>query len=256
MSTKPNLVSAWKLEVKAVEIYTRKIFNEFQEEFKRLIDLELTLDCVDESTRIYKVLSFTGDRPRTVTFSSSGHTVQCSCKKFEFSGLLCAHVLKVLHMLDLHDLPTQYYLKRWTKDAVAGIILGTHDENMKVDCNPSLTTRYSELSHLALAMATKGCETKQLSLVAKRALLRSLDEIKSYSESHPPHHTEIEERNQDLMGDNITLRDPPRKKVKGQPTRRFKSALEKGKDPQTSIETIERSSRSVVKWGIVFVFQL
>ena len=157
------------------------------------------------------------------------------------------HVLKVLHMLDLHDLPTQYYLKRWTKDAVAGIILGTHDENMKVDYNPFLTTRYSELSHLALAMATKGCETKQLSLVAKRALLRSLDEIKSYSESHPPHHTEIEERNQDLMGDNITLRDPPRKKVTGQLIRRFKSALEKRKDPQTSIETIERSSRSVVK---------
>ena len=105
-------------------------------------------------------------------------------------------------------------------------------------------------------MATKGCETEELSLVAKRALLWSFDEIKSYSKSHPPHHTEIEESNQDLMGDNITLRDSPRKKVKGQPTRRFKSALEKGKDPQTSIETIERSSRSVVKWGIVFVFQL
>ena len=29
MSTKPNMVSAWKLEVKATEIYTRKIFNEF-----------------------------------------------------------------------------------------------------------------------------------------------------------------------------------------------------------------------------------
>ena len=96
-------------------------------------------------------------------------------------------------------------------------------------------------------MATKCCKTEELSLVAKGALLQSLDEIKSYSESHPPHHTEIEERNQDLMGDNITLRDPPHKKVKGQPTRRFKSALEKGKDSQTSIETIERSSRSVVK---------
>ena len=65
--------------------------------------------------------------------------------------------------------------------------------------------------------------------MAKRALLQSLDETKSYSESHLPHHTKIEERNQDLMGDNITLRDPPRKKVKGQPTRRFKSALKKGK---------------------------
>ena len=100
---------------------------------------------------------------------------------------------------------------------------------MKVDCNPTLITQYSELSHLALAIATKGCETKELSLVSKRALLRSLDEIKSYSESHSPHHAEIEERNQDLNGDNITLRDPPHKKVKGQPTRRFKSALEKGK---------------------------
>ena len=76
-------------------------------------------------------------------------------------------------MLDLYDFLTQYYLKRWTKDATICIILDTRDKNMKVDCSPSLTTRYSELSHLALAIVTKDCETEELTLVAKHALLQS-----------------------------------------------------------------------------------
>ena len=92
---------------------------------------------VQEYIKYYRILGIDLVQllsPFQVTQSKS------SCKKFEFSGLLCAHVLKILRVLDLHDLPTQYYLKRWTKDATAGIILGTHDKNMKVDCNPSLTT--------------------------------------------------------------------------------------------------------------------
>ncbi|VAI37373.1 unnamed protein product [Triticum turgidum subsp. durum] len=40
-----------------------------------------------------------------------------SCKKFEFVGLPCCHALKVLEIKNIKELPPQYILKRWRKDA-------------------------------------------------------------------------------------------------------------------------------------------
>ncbi|KAB2613207.1 protein FAR1-RELATED SEQUENCE 5-like [Pyrus ussuriensis x Pyrus communis] len=49
------------------------------------------------------------------------YTILCSCKKFEFEGILCAHALKLYYDLDLSSIPSDYYLKRWSKDAKCDI---------------------------------------------------------------------------------------------------------------------------------------
>ncbi|XP_043720901.1 protein FAR1-RELATED SEQUENCE 5-like [Telopea speciosissima] len=52
-----------------------------------------------------------------VWFDLDAGVVTCSCKLFEFMGLLCKHILRVFHKTDLKEIPSQYLLKRWTMDA-------------------------------------------------------------------------------------------------------------------------------------------
>ncbi|KAB2611995.1 protein FAR1-RELATED SEQUENCE 7-like [Pyrus ussuriensis x Pyrus communis] len=56
------------------------------------------------------------------------YTILCSCKKFEFEGILCAHALKLYYDLDLSSIPSNYYLKRWSKDAKCGIRFDSYGE--------------------------------------------------------------------------------------------------------------------------------
>ncbi|XP_021737710.1 protein FAR1-RELATED SEQUENCE 5-like [Chenopodium quinoa] len=42
----------------------------------------------------------------------------CSCKLFEFRGILCRHIIKVIHTEDIECIPEKYNLNRWRKDLV------------------------------------------------------------------------------------------------------------------------------------------
>ncbi|XP_035547312.1 protein FAR-RED IMPAIRED RESPONSE 1-like [Juglans regia] len=42
--------------------------------------------------------------------------VKCSCKLFEFRGILCRHALRVLTQMGQHTIPSKYILDRWRKD--------------------------------------------------------------------------------------------------------------------------------------------
>ena len=67
---------------------------------------------------------------RTFMYDLANQTVLCSCKKFEFEGILCAHALKLYYDLDLSSIPSNYYLKRWSKDAKCGIGFDSYGELM------------------------------------------------------------------------------------------------------------------------------
>lgn len=41
----------------------------------------------------------------------------CECKLFEFEGIPCKHLLRVLDKFYLNEIPSAYIMKRWTKDA-------------------------------------------------------------------------------------------------------------------------------------------
>ncbi|ONI29931.1 hypothetical protein PRUPE_1G223100 [Prunus persica] len=46
--------------------------------------------------------------------------LRLSCKMFESMGLLCRHALRVLNVKEVTKIPSQYILKRWTKEAKKG----------------------------------------------------------------------------------------------------------------------------------------
>ncbi|KAH7670307.1 FHY3/FAR1 family protein, partial [Dioscorea alata] len=42
--------------------------------------------------------------------------IKCSCRLFEFKGIICRHICKVLIEKNVKDIPSRYILPRWRKD--------------------------------------------------------------------------------------------------------------------------------------------
>ncbi|XP_073053705.1 protein FAR1-RELATED SEQUENCE 7-like [Primulina eburnea] len=62
-----------------------------------------------------------GDERNTIAFNSSNLNISCSCRMFEFEGILCRHALKVFQIMNIKELPSRYILHRWSKNAKYGI---------------------------------------------------------------------------------------------------------------------------------------
>jgi len=80
-------------------------------------------------------------------------TAICSCNLFNRIGIMCAHALKVLDLMNIKSLTTQYILKRWTRQAWSGTIQDKNGriliENLEFDA----MRRYKYFSHKLLNLA-------------------------------------------------------------------------------------------------------
>jgi hypothetical protein len=74
--------------------------------------------------------------PLNQTTDSLNQTTLCSCGMFNRTGILCAHGLKILGLVNVKILPTHYVLKRWTKAAHNGSVQDKEGRN--VVANPKL----------------------------------------------------------------------------------------------------------------------
>ncbi|KAJ8480610.1 hypothetical protein OPV22_024337 [Ensete ventricosum] len=77
-----------------------------------------------------------GEKPKEyfVRLDSSDYSVACSCKKFEFVGVQCGHVIKVLDVRNIKELPERYFLKRWRRNAKSDT--GSEPGGIIVDVDP------------------------------------------------------------------------------------------------------------------------
>ncbi|RRT68862.1 hypothetical protein BHE74_00019653 [Ensete ventricosum] len=106
-----------KLLKQAANMYTPVVFEIFRKEFEMFMD-SMLFGCGEVET-IYEYRVAVTDKPKEhyVRFDSRDCSAYCSCKKFEFVGIQCCHVLKVLDFRNIKELPLKYFLKRWKKDA-------------------------------------------------------------------------------------------------------------------------------------------
>lgn len=51
----------------------------------------------------------------TVQYNDVEGGVQCSCYLFEFKGIICRHIAKILIEKDVKEILTRYILTRWRK---------------------------------------------------------------------------------------------------------------------------------------------
>ena len=109
----------------------------------------------------------------------------CSCKKFEFTGIFCSHILKVLSSRNIRRIPSQYILKRWTISAKKGAIGRCLDDNIKTveDRKASMARRYKELCRMQTQIATKAAESEEAFNIAIRGLNKILEDVDGSSKS-------------------------------------------------------------------------
>ncbi|WOL03989.1 protein FAR1-RELATED SEQUENCE 5-like isoform X1 [Canna indica] len=175
--TKPILLVDMPMLNEAAELYTRIMYNEFQEELKSQLSCICEPIGMDGTVYTFKVTLPGKSSFGIVELKPSNFTVSCSCRKFESMGILCMHALKVLNNNNILHLPTQYVLKRWKKDANAEIVSGKHYLMAKSDGQDLLTMQYTRVCQKAISIAVKSAFSEHALQIFDQELDKLIDEV-------------------------------------------------------------------------------
>ncbi|CAN1156482.1 Protein FAR1-RELATED SEQUENCE 5 [Linum perenne] len=181
MNILPALKTPSPMEKQASELYTRKLFTRFQEELVGTLAFMASKAEDDEESITYQVSKF-GEDNRTyyVKFYVLKMKATCSCQMFEFSGLLCRHILAVFRVTNVLRLPSHYILHRWTRIGRSSSVV-TEERSAYVYKNylESHTVRYHTLCRETLNFvdeAMKSTDTCDVALAALQDAARKLQD--------------------------------------------------------------------------------
>ncbi|XP_074265468.1 protein FAR1-RELATED SEQUENCE 5-like [Silene latifolia] len=102
----------------ASQIYTLHLFRVFEKEFGLAMGTRASIVQSEDSTLLYRV--HTGGNEGSshhVTYDCGNHLTDCTCMKYQVMGVLCSHIIRVLHMHSVQGIPSAYIRRRWTKFA-------------------------------------------------------------------------------------------------------------------------------------------
>lgn len=111
------------------------------------------------------------DEERLVIWVPDDEQIQCSCKEFEHSGLLCRHSIRVLTVKNCFELPMKYLLPRWRQQNPMAPI----DEQ-----NPQCSDECAQAFHsLAANLLTESLVSKERFNYVHRELTGILEHVKN-----------------------------------------------------------------------------
>ncbi|XP_057478205.1 protein FAR1-RELATED SEQUENCE 9-like [Actinidia eriantha] len=230
----PHLSFPVQILKHAASIYTPDVFELFQRELSKAHDCCLQQCGENGTVTKYEITPFRKHHHHVVTYDSSEELVSCSCKKFEFGGILCSHALKVLSSNNIMKIPNRYILKRWTKNAKSGSIESTCVSTPVEDPKVMMGTRYKELCRLCTQLATRAAETNEAYKIALNALKKIAEEVdasligKTFHETPHVNITASQEINEATYGEGS------QKKVKGLKVK--KRTTKSSKRPRGALE--------------------
>ncbi|KAL6575795.1 hypothetical protein OROHE_000776 [Orobanche hederae] len=119
-----QLITSRFFEKQLQEAYTNAIFKLFQDELRGMLYCNLSLHKVDGPISIFHVNDVVEGKDGhhrkrfvyTVQYDDVKCDVKCSCRYFEFKGILCRHITKILTENDVKEIPSCYILNRWRKN--------------------------------------------------------------------------------------------------------------------------------------------
>ncbi|XP_021740432.1 protein FAR-RED IMPAIRED RESPONSE 1-like [Chenopodium quinoa] len=79
----------------------------------------------------------------SATFDTESKVVCCDCRKFETSGIMCKHIMRILDLNLVSEIPERYIINQWRKDILrrhTRVKVSYHDPE-----NTSVGKRYSSL---------------------------------------------------------------------------------------------------------------
>ncbi|WCJ33355.1 FAR1-related sequence 5 [Euphorbia peplus] len=169
----PKLMGNVILLKHASNIYTPGAFEIFQSEYERCLNFVVGQCNKNGPFLEYKVSMFGRNQECSVTFNPSDVTVICSCMKFENVGFLCGHALKVLDTRNIKVVPSQYILKRWTKDANISLVRARSEISAHENPRLAAASRYKALCYKLLQLSATAAESEE----AFQFVLRQFDEM-------------------------------------------------------------------------------
>lgn len=164
------------MEKQAASIYTRKIFMKFQEELVETLANQATIINDIGVDILYRVAKYgEGHKAYFIRFNVFEKKANCSCQMFEFSGILCRHIiLAVFRMTNLLTLPSHYILKRWMR-------------NLGLENNPqeSFTACSDNLITEAIKYVEDGADSVHVYHVAVNALREAARKVAAAKQNTP-----------------------------------------------------------------------
>lgn len=177
MFDKPSLKTASPMEKQAATVYTRTIFDRFQEEFLKSLGYHVVKTEDGIVSRYEVAINEEDDDTYIVTFNASENKAHCSCCMFEVAGILCRHALKVFIVSGIRTLPKEYILKRWTRHAKSSAVGDECGVELRGNCEDPSSARYNDLCRDAFRCAREGATSAELYNVTKDALQKALAEV-------------------------------------------------------------------------------
>lgn len=124
------------------------------------------------------------DGGRFVYWNPLQEVVHCSCREFEFSGILCRHSIRVLSAHNYFVLPEKYLLARWRKENSLALKF-SHMINPSNDGNEFLSL-HSIVRYLTVELIKAKGRLEYAKKELKRVLqiVRCIPENESVDEEH------------------------------------------------------------------------
>lgn len=183
----PILKTPSPMKKQAANIYTREIFLMFQQELMETPAYPATVINDTGSDVIYQVAKFGEDhKVHYVQYNVFEKKASCSCQLFNFSAILCKHILAVFRVKNVLRLVSHYILKRWTRKAKSEVVLNEDKLGLPSSHNDSFTDCFEKLSLEATKYVKEGMGSKNVYLVAMDALREASKKVAAAMCSTPP----------------------------------------------------------------------
>ncbi|KAK9054089.1 hypothetical protein SSX86_025166 [Deinandra increscens subsp. villosa] len=179
---KCHLKSLLPLEKQGYQVLTPFAFKKFQDQFALVIQYSAS----NENDTSFIVKHYTANRLHKVVWD--GKMAKCTCKNFEFIGILCRHVLCVLLHTGCFEIPSSYWLSRWSREEVGVNEVsqlhqeGTFDVSSSCANNSEPITNAIELAQCPVMSKTKG-RPKQKRLKSGKELAKQVRRCRLCSSS-------------------------------------------------------------------------
>ncbi|XP_010271481.1 PREDICTED: protein FAR1-RELATED SEQUENCE 5-like [Nelumbo nucifera] len=159
----------------ASRVYTPPIFSIFQNEVLQQLNCRIEDECVVSETSIeYTIHLYGVNRQYKVTFDPRNNSVNCSCRNFEFVGILCRHALKILEYRHVEVLPSCHVLRRWTINAKKS---GSEASHGHLDQARKMAIHKKELFHLFTQIVNQAAPNDDAYKIAMQLGEKILEEV-------------------------------------------------------------------------------
>ncbi|MBA0600301.1 hypothetical protein Gorai_006493, partial [Gossypium raimondii] len=174
--TTPELKTPSPMEQQAANLYTKKVFSKFQEELVETFVYTANKIEGDGIVSKYRVAKYEhDDKAYFVMLNVSEMKASCTCQMFEYSGILCRHILTVFTVTNVLTLPSHYILRRWTKSAKSWV--GLDEKNADPQGVETLTARFNILCQEAFKLAEEGSVVPETYSAAINALRDAVKKV-------------------------------------------------------------------------------